>query len=91
MTLEGAASVMQKDYNSAVAIDLTGVSLAGSPLREDRVARASATWSLPVFAKKTGAIDIALHVDYSFVRHRSNDAFYNYRSHALGLGTSIAY
>lgn len=80
-----------KDYTSTVALDAEGAPLGGSPLRRDRVALGSVTWTQPLFAARTGAIALASEVGYRFLRHRSEDAFYNYTSHALSIGISVGY
>jgi hypothetical protein len=80
-----------KDYTSAIALDEGGADVSGSPLRWDTVALASVTWTQPLLATKTGAMELSADIGYRFIRHRSNDAFYNYTSHAIGVGFSIGY
>lgn len=80
-----------KDYTSAVALDAEGAPLSGSPLRRDHVAVGSVTWSHPLFAARTGALALTSEVGYRVLRHRSEDAFYNYTSHALSIGISVGY
>lgn len=80
-----------KDYVSAIALDADGTEQDGSPLRSDRVWRASAVWTQPLLVDKTGAIELSLDLVYRFTRHESNDAFYNYTSHAAGVGFTIGY
>ncbi len=91
MVLEGFASRMQKGYNGLTALDSDGEALSGLPSRADRVWRAGAGWTLPLFASKTGPVGLDLNVNYYFTRHRSNDVFYNYTSHAAGLGVTVSY
>jgi len=91
MVIEGTVSRMRKDYNGALALDFIGDPLAGEPLRSDRVWRANAGWTIPLFPEKTGPIGVDLTIDYFYGRHRSNDAFYNYQSHGLALGATFAY
>lgn len=80
-----------KDYTSAVALDAEGAPRSGSPLRRDRVALGSVTWSHPLFAARTGALALTSEIGYRVLRHRSEDAFYNYASHAISIGISIGY
>ncbi len=80
-----------KAYTGAVATDLDGAPLPGSPLRQDTVTVGAVTWSQPVLASKTGAVLLSAEIGYRFMRHRSNDAFYNYTSNALALGFSVGY
>lgn len=91
MALEGYVSRMQKAYNGLTALAADGGALAGLPSRADRVWRAGAGWTLPLFASKTGPVGLDLNIDYFFTRHRSNDVFYNYTSHAAGLGVTVSY
>jgi len=37
-----------------------------------------------------GAFALALVLDYGFTRSRSNDAFYDYRTHAVGLALTLS-
>lgn len=80
-----------KDYVSAIALDTEGADLPGSPLRSDRVWLATATWSQPLLADRLGAVALSLDLTYRYTRHTSNDAFYNYTSHAAGVGFTIGY
>lgn len=81
----------EKDYASAVALDASGLDVTGSPLREDTVSVASVSATVPLFASKTGALGLSTDIGYRLMRHRSNDAFYNYTSHAVVVGFSIEY
>ena len=89
--LAGTVSWADRRYTSTPAIDATGNELAGSPLRRDRVWRGNAVWSLPLFARRTGGAELTLDVTYRFLRSRSNDAFYSYTSHGVGVGLSVGY
>lgn len=91
MALEGSGTWMRKDYRGTAALDIEGVALANGELRADRIWRAGAAWTMPVLRERTGPVGLELVVDYQFTRHRSNDAFYNYSSHAFGLGLSVSY
>jgi hypothetical protein len=91
MIVGGEASFTWKRYVNALAGDLSGQALPGDPLRADTLRRAGATWSLPLFPARTGPFAVSLALEYSFVDHHSNDAYYNYTSHAVALGTSIRY
>lgn len=89
--LSATAWWANKDYSSATALDASGVSASGSPLRSDRVSLGKVTWTQPLFAAKAGAIALSAEFGYRFIRHRSIDAYYNYSSHALSTGFSVAY
>lgn len=91
MVLEGYAARTRKDFSGAVALDAEGVALAGLRARRDRIWRAGAGWTLPLAPSKTGPLSLDLHVDYFFTRHRSNDTFYNYTAHAVGIGATVSY
>ncbi|MEW5982930.1 MAG: hypothetical protein AB1806_11250 [Acidobacteriota bacterium] len=80
-----------KNYVSALALDDEGAEQAGGPLRADRLWLASATWTQPLLADRTGQVVLTLELTYRFTRHESNDAFYNYTSHAAGAGFTIGY
>ena len=80
-----------KAYTSAVALDDMGTVVSGSPLRWDTVTLGGVTWTQPLLATKTGPVDLSADIGYRFIRHRSNDTFYNYTSHAIGVGFSIGY
>jgi hypothetical protein len=80
-----------KDFNSAVALGADGLPLAGEPLREDRITRAGLELSLPFLRSRTGAVALDLEIGYVYTDARSNDAYYDYASHALGVGLTLAY
>jgi hypothetical protein len=80
-----------KDFNSAVALGADGLPLAGEPLREDRITRAGLELSLPFLRSRSGAVSLGLEIGYVYTDARSNDAYYDYSSHALGLGLTVAY
>ncbi len=88
--LEASASWMAKDYNGLLALDFLGEPFGGEPLRNDKVQRASAGWTIPLFGQ-TSPVGADLNIDYYYTRHRSNDVFYNYTSHALGVNATISY
>ncbi|MDO8835155.1 MAG: hypothetical protein Q7V01_06145 [Vicinamibacterales bacterium] len=80
-----------KDYTGAVALGPDGLDLPGAPLRADRVTLGQVSWTQPLFASRTGAVTLDAELGYRFLRHRSNDSFYNYTSHAVAVGLSIGY
>jgi len=79
----------RKDYVTTPALDAAGESTG--ELRADRLWRAGADWELPLFPARTGSVAPDLGLFYTFTRHRSNDAFYDYRSHVVGASLSVAY
>lgn len=92
---EASAAWWRKEYGGAPALGLDALPLPGGERRADRITRAGATLRVPLrvplFGSRTRDVELDLDVAYDFVRHRSNDAFYDYTSHAAGLGLTIAY
>jgi hypothetical protein len=89
--LRGWAAWLGKDYRATPALDLYGEPIAGGELRRDRVWRGGAAWRVPLFPSRTGRLDVDLELIYAFADHRSNDAFYDYASHAFALTLGLAY
>ena len=89
--LEALVSYANRRYTSTPAVDSDWNELPGSPLRHDHVWRGAVVWSQPILAKRTGKADLMLDIAYRFMDSRSNDAFYSYTSHGVGLGLSIGY
>jgi hypothetical protein len=79
----------RRDYRSTLAYASDG-EVSGA-LREDRLWRAGAEWRVPLLRGSSGAVALDLDVAYAFTAHRSNDAFYDYRSHAVGVSLSARY
>ena len=82
---------MDKDYRGTRALEFDGVEMVSGELRADRILRAGAGVNVPLFSSRTAPLALSLDVDYWFTRHRSNDLFYNYRSHGAGVGFSVSY
>lgn len=80
-----------KDYTSIGAQGADGLSLVTGDLRADRVAIGQVTWSQPLLKTSGGATLLSADASYRFMRHESNDAFYNYRSHAVGISLTASY
>ena len=91
LEVEMTALWMGKDYRGAKALDLEGNERPSGDLREDRIWRSGASLSIPLLPRKTGPLGLALDADYWFTRHRSNDLFYSYRSHRVGVGVTVTY
>ena len=91
MTIDGMGVWVRKDYRGTAALDAEGLALAAGDLRADRIWQAGASWTMPAFRERTGPVGFDVFIDYRYTRHRSNDAFYNYSSHAFGIGVSMAY
>ena len=85
--LQGSGAWQKKDFTAVVALDATGQPLEGDALREDRITRAGVSLSVPM--PSPGAFSLALALEYGFTRSRSNDAYYDYRSHAVGLALTL--
>jgi hypothetical protein len=89
--LEGGGTWLLKDYRATPALNLDGsVNVAAGP-RADRIWRTGAAWTQPILPSRTGPVGLNFVVDYWYTSHESNDAFYNYTSHALGVGVSVSY
>ncbi len=89
--VRGWVAWQKKDYRATPALDLDGEPLPDGELRGDRVWRAGADWRVPLFPEDTGPLALELDLGYAFTDHRSNDAFYDYVSHAVGLNLSVGY
>jgi hypothetical protein len=79
----------RRRYPGFPPLDLGGEPIPGE-LRTDKIVRAGALAELPLLPDRTGAFGVSLEVAYSYVRQSSNDAFYNYRSHAGSLLLRVA-
>jgi hypothetical protein len=80
-----------KDYTSIGALDPEGLPLATGALRADRVTVAQAAWSQPLWRTSGGDTLLSADISYRYMRHASNDTFYNYRSHAVGISLTASY
>jgi len=81
----------RKAYTATPAYGLDGEPLDGEPLRNDRIWRAGAAWTHALLPDRTGPFAVDVVLRYGFTRHESNDVFYNYRSHVVGLSVSVGY
>jgi hypothetical protein len=90
-SIDVAVSGARKDYRDFPALDLDGIPVAGGGYRLDTIQRAGITWTLPVLRGRTGPVGVELNLGYGFTDHQSTDLFYNYTSHALALGMTLAY
>lgn len=86
--LQALGSWQRKDFTAVAALDATGSTLEGGALREDRITRGGVSLALPMPA--TGAFSLGLALEYAFTRSRSNDVYYDYRSHAFGLALTVS-
>jgi len=77
-----------KDFTGVVALGADGLPRPGDPLRQDRIVRGGVGLFLPM--PSPGAFSLGLALDYGFTRSRSNDAFYDYRTHAVGLALTVS-
>jgi len=91
MEVDGMGVWVRKDYRGTAALDADGFAVPTGDLRADRIWQAGASWTMPVLRERTGPIGFDVFIDYRYTRHQSNDAFYNYKSHAFGIGVSMAY
>ncbi len=90
-TVEGWGSWSRKDYTATPAYGLDGEPLPGEPLRGDTIWRAGIAWTHAFLPDRTGPVTVDLLVNYTCTRHESNDLFYSYRSHIVGLGVTVGY
>lgn len=86
--LQAQGSWQKKNFTAVAALDATGLALQGGALREDRITRGGVSLSMPMPAP--GAFSLGLALEYSFTRSRSNDAYYDYRSHAVGVALTVS-
>jgi len=89
--LEAFGMWQRQGFTASVALQADGSPLPGDELRRDRVWQAGAGLRLPLFPDRTGPVALDLESGYRFVKHRSNDAFYNYSSHGVGAALSLTY
>jgi hypothetical protein len=82
---------LDKRFVATVALDETGERRPDGALRADTVWQAAASVSVPVLGGRTGAVSLTLELGWQYTRHRSNDAFYRYNAHRVGVGLSAAY
>ena len=86
--LQAQGSWQKKDFDAVVALDATGLALEGGALREDRITRGGLSLALPMPAP--GAFSLGVALEYNFTRSRSNDAYYDYQNHAVGLTLTVS-
>jgi hypothetical protein len=91
MAIDGMGVWVQKDYRGTAALDADGFAVPTGDLRADQIWQAGASWTMPVLRERTGPVGFDVFIDYRYTHHQSNDAFYNYKSHAFGIGVSMAY
>jgi hypothetical protein len=89
--LEGWAAWIHKPYVATVALDTGGQPRSGDPRREDRVVRAGLSWTIPVRPGRTGSVDLDLIPGYLYTHSRSNDAFFTYTSHQVGVSVAVGF
>jgi hypothetical protein len=85
--LQASGFRQDKDFKAAVALDAAGRPLAGDPLRVDRITRGTLGATIPLAGPNAFALAVTL--EYGFTRSRSNDAFYDYSDHAIGLALTL--
>lgn len=89
-TLELGGMYEEKPYWATPAVDLAGRIVAGT-IRRDRITRAGASATVPIFPDSTGPVDVDLVAGYSYTRQRSTSSGYDYASHALAVGAALRY
>lgn len=89
--IEAWGSWSRKAYTATPAYGLDGEPLEGEPLRNDQVWRAGAAWTHALLPDRTDPFAVDLVLRYTFTRHQSNDRFYNYRSHVVGVSVTVGY
>lgn len=90
-SVEAWGTRLRRDFTGTAALGLDGQPLATLELRRDRVWRAGAALRQPLRAPREGALRLALELAYDFSEHRSNDAYYDYRAHTVGVALRFAY
>ena len=89
--VEASGGWTRRDYRGQPALGLDGQPLPGGATRADRVSQASLVASIPVLTARTGSWSLALQPGWRYTDSSSNDAYYDYASHALELGLSLSY
>lgn len=89
--IEASGAWTRRDYRAQPALDADGLALTDGATRVDRVTQASLAASIPVLTARTGAWSLALQPAWRFTDSSSNDAYYDYESHALELGLTLSY
>ncbi len=89
--VEASGGWTRRDYRGQPALDLDGLPLPDGATRVDRVSQASLLASIPVLTARTGSWSLALQPGWRYTDSSSNDAYYDYASHALELGLSLSY
>jgi hypothetical protein len=89
-TIEGGVARFTRDYVGTFALDAAGAVLPGEPLRADIIWGADLQAKVPVAPARIVVWTVDLLFGYVYTRHESNDAFYDYRSHRVGVALSLA-
>ncbi len=89
--IEATGSWSRRDYRGQPALDASGLPLPDGSMRTDRVSQGGLLAAVPVFAARAGAWTLELQPSWRFTSSSSNDAYYDYTSHALALGVSLSY
>jgi hypothetical protein len=90
-SIEAWGSWSRKAYTATPAYGLDGEPLDGEPLRRDRLWRAGAAWTHALLPDRTGPVAVDVVLRYGYTRHASNDLYYNYRSHVVGVSVTVGY
>ena len=88
MQLTGA--YLDKPFRMTPAYAADGDYRLDGAMRHDRVTRVGVATSIPVAPARTGPWDVALLVRADYVSHASNDAYSQYTSRTLTIGTTVA-
>lgn len=89
--VEASGGWTRRDYRGQPALGLDGLPLPDGATRADRVSQASLVASIPVLTARTGSWSLALQPGWRYTDSSSNDAYYDYASHAFELGLSLSY
>lgn len=89
--IEASGGWTRRDYRAQPALDATGLARTDGSMRTDRVSQAGLAAAVPVFGTRAGTWTVELQPSWRFTRSRSNDAYYDYSSHAVALGVSFSY
>jgi hypothetical protein len=82
---------MRKEFAAALALDADGPPPPGDVRRTDRVVRATASATLPLFRSRGGPWQVDVQARYDYTRQDSNDLLSRYTAHGAAIGLAVRY